>query len=61
MHIDLEPRLSLEKAHGIIVEAEDRILKAYPRADILIHPDPKGRAQPHGGTFGEPVSAEPTV
>ena len=60
MHIDLEPRLSLEKAHGIIVEAEDRILKAYPRADILIHPDPKGRAQPHGGTFGEPVSAEPT-
>lgn len=59
MHIDLEPRLTLEKAHAIVVEAEDRILAAYPHADILIHPDPKGRARAHGGAFGEPASEEP--
>lgn len=60
MHIDLEPRLTLDKAHAIVVEAEDRILAAYPHADILIHPDPKGRARPHGGAYGESDEAEPT-
>ena len=49
MHIDLDPALTLEQAHAIVVEAENRILAAIPRADILIHPDPRGRAEPHGG------------
>ena len=49
MHIDLDPALTLEQAHAIVVEAENRILAAVPRADILIHPDPRGRAEPHGG------------
>lgn len=57
MHIDLEPRLTLEKAHAIVVEAEDRILARFPQADILIHPDPKGRARAHGGAFGEAAAA----
>lgn len=48
MHIDLEPRLTLEKAHAIVVEAEDRLMTAYPQADILIHPDPRGRTEPAG-------------
>lgn len=60
MHIDLDPKLTLEKAHNIVVEAEDRILAAYPHADILIHPDPKGRARAHGGAYGEPASPELT-
>jgi len=47
MHVDLEPSLTLDAAHAIVVEAENRILAAYPRADILIHPDPRGRAEPH--------------
>lgn len=42
MHIDLDPRLTLLQAHEIVVEAERRILALYPRADILIHPDPRG-------------------
>lgn len=50
MHVDLEPTLTLEAAHAIVVEAENRILAAFPRADILIHPDPRGLAEPHGGT-----------
>jgi divalent metal cation (Fe/Co/Zn/Cd) transporter len=58
MHVDLDPRLSLEDAHRIIVEAERRLLAAYPMADILIHPDPRGLAEPHGGAFSEARSAE---
>jgi cation diffusion facilitator family transporter len=42
MHVDLEPSLTLEQAHAIVVEAERRILEAFPLADILIHPDPRG-------------------
>lgn len=45
MHIDLEPALTLDAAHAIVVEAENRLLALYPRADILIHPDPRGRAE----------------
>ena len=53
MHVDLEPDQTLEAAHGVVVEAEGRILKAFPGADILIHPDPRGRTRPHGGVSGD--------
>ena len=53
MHADLDPDLSLETAHQVVVAAERRVLTAFPDADILIHPDPEGRAEPHGGAFGE--------
>ena len=46
MHVDLEPTQTLDAAHAIVVEAENRILASYPRADILIHPDPRGRVSP---------------
>jgi hypothetical protein len=36
-----------------MVAAEKRVLDAFPAADIIIHPDPRGRAEPHGGAFGE--------
>jgi ferrous-iron efflux pump FieF len=36
-----------------MVAAENRVLEAFPTADILIHPDPRGAAEPHGGAFGE--------
>ena len=47
MHVDLDPGLTLDAAHAIVVEAENRLLAAFPRADILIHPDPRGRAERH--------------
>jgi cation diffusion facilitator family transporter len=53
MHADLDPDLSLESAHKIVVAAEKRILKDFPAADIIIHADPRGRAEPHGGAFAE--------
>jgi cation diffusion facilitator family transporter len=53
MHADLDPALSLEAAHQIVVAAEKRILAEFPAADIIIHADPRGRAEPHGGAFAE--------
>lgn len=51
MHVELDPRLSLADAHSIIVAAENRLIEVYPNADIIIHPDPKGLAEPHAGVF----------
>ena len=28
-----------------------RVMTAYPAADVLIHPDPKGQAAPHGNVY----------
>lgn len=53
-HADLEPTLTLEDAHRIVVAAEERIRAAFPTADIIIHPDPRGRAEPHGHEHFEP-------
>ncbi|WP_309605587.1 cation diffusion facilitator family transporter [Phenylobacterium sp.] len=53
MHVDLDPDLTLEAAHQVIVAAEKRVLAVFPSADIIIHADPRGRAEPHGGAFAE--------
>lgn len=53
MHVDLDPDTTLEAAHEAIVAAEKRVLAVYPQADIIIHADPRGRAEPHGGAFAE--------
>ncbi len=58
MHVDLDPDITLEAAHQAIVAAETRILKAFPAADILIHADPHGRAEPHGGAFAETAHSQ---
>ncbi len=46
-------RVTEGRAHEAMVAAEKRVLEAFPAADIIIHPDPHGRAEAHGGTFGE--------
>ncbi len=53
MHVELDPQLSLEAAHTVIIAAENRLLAVFPSADIIIHADPRGRAEPHGGAFAE--------
>uniref|UniRef100_UPI0037CCA9FA cation diffusion facilitator family transporter n=1 Tax=Phenylobacterium sp. TaxID=1871053 RepID=UPI0037CCA9FA len=58
MHVDLDPDMTLEAAHRAVVAAENRILEVFPSADILIHPDPRGRAEPHGGAFAETGAAQ---
>ncbi len=56
MHADLDPDLTLEVAHQVIIEAERRLLAHFPAADILIHADPRGQAEPHGGVFAPPFA-----
>ncbi|PWE18405.1 cation transporter [Marinicauda salina] len=51
LHMDLDPHQSLRDAHKTVVAAERRLMAAYPAADILIHPDPKGFAEPHGNVY----------
>lgn len=53
-HAVLDPALTLEAAHDIIVAAEARIRTEFPAADVIIHPDPLNRSEPHGlENFGE--------
>lgn len=57
MHVDLDPALTLEAAHAIVVGAEGRLLAAFPHADVLIHPDPRQRGASYPGVFAEPAEA----
>lgn len=50
MQLDLDDALSLSEAHEIVVAAEQRMMSAYPAADILIHPHPTGCHQMHGNS-----------
>ncbi|MBO9709793.1 MAG: cation transporter [Caulobacter sp.] len=56
-HMDFDPEIPLAQAHTLMVEAEARVLEAFPTADILIHPDPRGVAEPHAGAFSEAAGA----
>lgn len=57
MHVDLDPELSFEAAHKVIDDAERRLVEAFPSADVIIHADPRGRAETHS----EPFSDEDSV
>ena len=40
MHIELDDDLSLLEAHRIADEVEGEVVRAYPGAEVIIHPDP---------------------
>jgi cation diffusion facilitator family transporter len=61
MHAELDPTMTLVEAHKVMVAAENRVLEAFPAADIIIHPDPRGQAEPHGGAFAEDRQPEPAA
>ena len=58
MHVALEPSLTLDAAHRIIIAAENRLIEVCPNADIIIHPDPRGLAEPHTGVFQDSPPSE---
>jgi ferrous-iron efflux pump FieF len=41
-HLELEPDTSLLRTHQILDEVEDKVRKAFPNSDIIVHPDPLG-------------------
>jgi ferrous-iron efflux pump FieF len=44
LHLELDGDLSLEQAHDIAHEVEERIRAAFPAADIIVHQEPAGLA-----------------
>jgi ferrous-iron efflux pump FieF len=46
VHIELDPSLSLRRAHDISDEAEGQIRAVFPQAEIIIHQDLKGYEKP---------------
>ncbi|HEX2559846.1 cation diffusion facilitator family transporter [Phenylobacterium sp.] len=53
MHVDLDPELSFEAAHKVTDDAERRLVEAFPSADVIIHADPRGRAETHSEPFSD--------
>lgn len=56
-HADVDPGMTVEEAHKILVAAENRIRASFPTADIIVHADPKGAAPPHGHEHFEPAQS----
>jgi ferrous-iron efflux pump FieF len=46
LHIEMDPAMTLARAHQISDEVEARILDAFPNAEVIIHQDPAGVAEP---------------
>ena len=42
MHIELDPQISLIKAHNIADEVEAMLRQSFPRSEIILHQDPAG-------------------
>lgn len=41
LHLVLEPGMTLQEAHDIAAEVQQQLEEAYPKADIIIHQDPR--------------------
>jgi ferrous-iron efflux pump FieF len=52
LHLELDPHLSLMRAHRIADEVEVAILAEFPRAEVIIHQDPSGYETPQGVVSG---------
>jgi ferrous-iron efflux pump FieF len=46
LHIELDPEISLMRAHEVSDEVEADICRAYPNAEVIIHQDPAGVEMP---------------
>ncbi|MFO1189095.1 MAG: cation diffusion facilitator family transporter [Alphaproteobacteria bacterium] len=46
-HIELDGEIDLHRVHAISDEVEDRLRKAFPGAEIIVHQDPYGLLEEH--------------
>jgi len=44
-HVDVAPDMTVAEAHRVMEEVEARLASDFPGVEILIHPDPQGRAR----------------
>ena len=42
MHLEMNPHITLEKAHTISDEVEAELYKVFPNSEVIIHEDPEG-------------------
>jgi len=42
LHLELDPEMTLIKAHAICDEVEALIQRRFPQAEVMIHADPHG-------------------
>jgi len=45
-HLELDPELTLSRAHDISDEVANSVTAQFPRADVIIHADPFGIDEP---------------
>lgn len=41
MHVEMDASLSFREAHAIVDGLEEQIMRAFPGAEVIIHPDPR--------------------
>ena len=47
VHIEMDGNMPLAEAHRVSDEVEVELLRAFPRAEVIIHQDPAGVEEPH--------------
>jgi len=47
VHIEMDGNMPLAEAHRVSDEVEAALLRAFPRAEVIIHQDPAGVEEPH--------------
>jgi ferrous-iron efflux pump FieF len=47
-HIELDPAISISRAHEISDEVERAVCAAFPKSEVIIHQDPAGLERPAG-------------
>lgn len=52
-HLELDPGITLLRAHEISDAIEAAIRAAFPGAEVIVHQDPAGYEAPHGGPAAE--------
>lgn len=57
IHIEMDGRMSLLRAHEVSDDVEMRLRAAYPNAEIIIHQDPEGVEEPRS-SFPRRVKAQ---
>lgn len=60
MHMELEAEQTLSQAHDVVDAAEQRIHRAFPAMDLVIHADPYGQSEDHDDDF-DGLSVGPTA
>ena len=46
-HLEMDPDMSLMRAHTVADEVEAAIMRAFPSAEVIIHQDPEGLEEEH--------------